>query len=124
MKGQTVSDFARRVTVHGAALASAVALAAGWLAGPTALVGVGVGAAVALVSFRWLARAAASAVEAPASGRARSLALVTLRHLGSFLMLGAPVAAGVAHPVALAVGLTVLPVVLTTVGLLAAREEA
>jgi hypothetical protein len=85
---------------------------------------VGVGAAVALVSFRWLARAAASTVEAPASGRARSFALVTLRHLGSFLMLGAPVAAGVAHPVALAVGLTVLPVVLTTVGLLAAREEA
>jgi hypothetical protein len=122
---RTTAEFAQRVTVAAAALAVAGAGGAAWWAGRAALVGVLVGAAVAIANFRWLARGVAllEAGSDQPRWRARSVFLVGARYLVTFGALAAPVAAGIADPVALGVGLTALPIALTTQGLRAGREE-
>jgi MFS family permease len=116
-------DFATRVIVGGSATAVLCALVGAFVGGVPALIGVGVGAAVAIGNFAWLARAAVSTAEPTSRRRTRVVALLLIRHLVTFAALGAPVAAGVVHPLALAAGLTVLPVTLTIQGLRTVRQE-
>jgi hypothetical protein len=116
-------DFATRVIVGGSATAVLCALVGAFVGGAPALIGVGVGAAVAIGNFAWLARAAVSTAEPTSRRRTRVVALLLIRHLVTFAALGAPVAAGVVHPLALAAGLTVLPVTLTIQGLRTVRQE-
>jgi ATP synthase I chain len=121
-----VDDFARRVLLVSGVLAGVGSLVAAWGWGPRVGLGVLVGAAVAVANFAWLARAVAQVATAFAGGRPRVrwvLALST-RYLVSFTALAAPVALGWAHPAALGVGLTALPLALTLEGWRAARGEA
>jgi hypothetical protein len=118
------ADLARRVTWTGATAVAAMTAGAWWLAGAPAAAGVGGGGAIAIVNFRWLARdvgraAALIAAGTPTLGR---LSRVGLRQLVTLGALGALVAQGWAHPVAVAVGLTILPPVLLAQGLLDARR--
>jgi hypothetical protein len=85
---------------------------------------VGGGGAIAIVNFRWLARdvdraTALIAAGTPTLGR---LSRVGLRQLVTLGALGVLVAQGWAHPVAVAVGLAILPPVLLAQGLLDARR--
>jgi hypothetical protein len=118
------ADLARRVTWTGATAVAAMTAGAWWLAGAPAAAGVGGGGAIAIVNFRWLARdvgraAALIAAGTPTLGR---LSRVGLRQLVTLGALGALVAQGWAHPVAVAVGLAILPPVLLAQGLLDARR--
>ena len=122
----TVDDFARRVLVTSSVLAVVGSLlaAGGW--GARVGLGVLVGAGVAVANFAWLARAVAQVAAAFAGSRPRVRWILALgtRYLVSFAALAAPVVLGWAHPVALGVGLTALPLALTLEGWRAARREA
>ena len=121
-----VTDFAARVTLASSVTAAVGAVAGAVLGGASALVGVGVGAAVAILNFAWLAHVTAHAAATrrlPLRSRGVALLLIATRYLLIFMALGGPLAAGLAHPLALAVGLTVLPLTLTIQGLRVAREE-
>jgi len=122
----TSSELGARVIQGGALAGAALALGAGWGWGARASVGVAVGAAVALLDFAWLARAVALLAGAPGARRPGvrwTLALAT-RYLVTFAALVLPVALEWAPPVALGVGVTVLPLALTAEGLRAARQAA
>jgi hypothetical protein len=121
-----VDDFARRVTLTVSLLAAVGVLLAVWGWGARAGVGVLVGAAVAVLNFAWLARGLAQVAAAFAGGRPRRrwILALSVRYLVSFTALAAPVALGWAHPAALGVGLTALPLALTVEGWRAARGES
>ena len=103
-----------------------VAMTAGawWLAGPAAATGVGGGGAIALLNFRWLARDVGRATALVAEGGGGRIGRLGLRQLATFTALGLLVAQGWAHPVAVGIGLAVLPPVLLAEGLLDARKDA
>ena len=119
----TPNELMSRVTRDVCALGAALVLPAAWLGGAEGAVGAAAGAALAAGNFRWL------------SGHATSLAAAgrmerRLWSLGAGLRLGAVATAcgvamtsGLAHPVALVAGLTLLPCVLVVHGLRAARQE-
>jgi ATP synthase I chain len=121
-----IADLAVRVTWTGAVTVAAMTVGAWWLAGATAAAGVSGGGGIALVNFRWLARdvSRATALIAEGSTGVGRLGRVGLRQLFTFGALGLLVAQGWAHPVAVAVGLAVLPPVLLAQGLLDARRHA
>jgi hypothetical protein len=124
--GTTVSDFVRRVLLASSLLAVPGSLLATWVWGPRVGFGVLIGAAVAAANFAWLARGLAQVATAFAGRRPRVrwILILSTRYLVSFVVLAAPVALGWAHPAALGVGLTALPVALTLEGWRAARGEA
>ena len=119
----TMTELRTRVTVDAALLAVGLALAGGWLGGRTALFGVAAGAALALVDFWWLS----ARMDAVGSAAPRTVVWV-----GSAGLRLAGVAATVAalfltkqfHPLALVIGLAVLPCALLLRGLSLAREGA
>jgi hypothetical protein len=118
----TATSFVSRVTLLSFAAIVAVSAVAAWLGGRGAAVGIAAGGAIALLNFRWLARSAAAAVGA---GRGlRALALFGLRYLASFGALAVILGARWADPLAVIVGLSVLPPVLITAGLRAADVES
>jgi ATP synthase I chain len=124
--GTTVSDFVRRVLLASSLLAVPGSLLATWGWGPRVGFGVLIGAAVAAANFAWLARGLSQVATAFAGRRPRVrwILILSARYLVSFVVLAAPVALGWAHPAALGVGLTALPVALTLEGWRAARGEA
>ncbi|HEY7649941.1 MAG TPA: ATP synthase subunit I [Methylomirabilota bacterium] len=121
-----MSDFVRRVLLASSLLAVPGSLLATGVWGPRVGFGVLIGAAVAAANFAWLARGLAQVATAFAGRRPRVrwILILSTRYLVSFVVLAAPVALGWAHPAALGVGLTALPVALTLEGWRAARGEA
>jgi ATP synthase I chain len=118
-----MTRFRTRVAVDAGLLAIGVALAAGWFADRTAFFGVVAGAALALADFWWLsARIDAAANDAPR-------AIVWAGSAG-LRLLGVAVAVALLfltkqfHPIALVIGLAVLPCALVVRGLSLAREGA
>ncbi|MGH7388378.1 MAG: ATP synthase subunit I [Candidatus Rokuibacteriota bacterium] len=120
----TTSELSTRVTIESAAACAALALLAlaGW--GSAAGAGVAAAGALTIVNFRWLARGAALA---SAGGRERRLAAWGLSAAGRFTGVLAALAllfaSGWVHPVAVVVGLAVLPCAVVARGLAAARGE-
>src|SRR3990167_2993557 len=117
----TSTEFGARVISRGALAGAAAALVAAWGWGAPASGGVLVGAAVALLHFAWLARGVALGAPGARRPGARWIVALGTRYLVTFAALAAPVALEWAHPVALGVGVTVLPLALTAAGLRAAR---
>lgn len=117
-------DLSARVTMSGLAAVLALTAAAGWIGGAQWAAGVAGGGAIALVNFRWLARSVADI--AALAGEDRTAVVgwrgMWLRHLLTVGALGFFVGGGWAHPLAVIVGLSVLPPVLVAQGLRAARE--
>ncbi|HYB41460.1 MAG TPA: ATP synthase subunit I [Candidatus Methylomirabilis sp.] len=118
-----IPELARRVTTTGALTLAAMSAGAWWLVGAPAAAGVVGGGAIALVNFRWLARDVAQTDALAGGGRIGRIGRIGLRQLVTFGGLGLLIAHGWAHPVAVAVGLAVLPPVLLAQGLLDARAE-
>jgi hypothetical protein len=115
------SDLTSRVSRDTCALGAAVAAPAAWLAGVDGALGAVAGAGIAAVNFPWLAsRVTAAAVAAPP----RALgALGAVLRLGALMVaVGAVLASGHAHPLALVAGLSALPIAVVAHGLRAARE--
>jgi ATP synthase I chain len=125
----TPGELRARVTLDTCAAVTALAAAGAWVGGTPAGLGVLAGGTLAIVNFRWLvARASAATALGVAPGAGDSAASAWL--VGSGLRFGACLAActallatGWAHPIALLVGLTILPCDLIARGLAAARGE-
>lgn len=119
-----VSELRLRVTVETAIAVAALALPAAWLAGPTAAVGVLAAGALTVGNFWWLSRAASSAADpnAPRIEVAGWILGAGARFAVLFAAFAALCAGGYAHPVAVVVGLGVLPCALVVQGLRSARE--
>ena len=121
---QMASELRLRVTMATAIVVASLALPAAWLAGPSAAVGVLAAGALTVGNFWWLSRAAAGAGD-PAAPR-REVAGFILGAGARFSVLFAAFAAlcagGYAHPVAVVVGLSVLPCALIAQGLRSARQ--
>ena len=118
-------ELKTRITITSAALAGALALAAAYLGGVSAALGIAAGAVLALGDFWWLA-ARVGALLSPEAvwGGSGWLLATTLRFIALTAGAAVVLVTGVVHPVALVVGFTVLPVVLVAQGLRAAREGA
>ena len=119
----TPTDLTARVTHDACVAVAALAVLGAWLGGGTAVVGTVAGGALAVVSFRWLTSRAAAAA---AAGGTPAGAWV----LGAGLRFGVCMAAcalllstGWAHPVALVLGVSVLPCAVIVEGLRAAKGE-
>ena len=122
----TPGELRGRVTLDTCAAVAALAAPGAWVEGIPGGLGVMAGGLLAIVNFRWLvARASAATALGTGAGAAASVWL-----LGSGLRFGACLGActlllatGWAHPIALLVGLTVLPCDLIARGLAAVRAE-
>ena len=98
-------------------------VAGGVLAGRPGALGALAGGLISLASFTWIARGVRSSAKLFAGGRAHPLwALgLALRYVLLFGAVALVLGHGVVHPLALVAGLSVLPPVLITFGLRAAR---
>ena len=115
------TGFLRRVTLETAVAVALVALVAVWLAGARAGFGVVAGGALVVGNLWWLAGVAGSA--ARANTRRSRWALAAAARLAVIAVACAVVfVSDLAHPVAVVIGLTVLPCALIVQGLRAARE--
>src|SRR5262245_6621690 len=114
------SELCLRVTMGTAVVVVALALPAAWLAGPSAAVGVLAAGGLTLGNFWWLSRAASSASDATAAGG--WMLGAGARFAVLFAAFAALCTGGYAHPVAVVVGLSVLPCALVVQGLRAARD--
>ena len=110
-----IAELVSRVTLLTLLAILTVTAAAGLVAGITGATGAAAGGAIALLNFRWLARGAASVVQ-EGRGRRLGLAAVSLRYLATFCALALVLSTGWAHPLAVVVGLSVLPPVLIAHG--------
>lgn len=117
----TVGDLVVRVIVQGAAATAACAVIAAWSWSVTVSIGIATGGTVALANFALLARGMGHIAGRPV--RARFVVALITRHALCLAALAAPVAAGWAHPVALGLGITLLPIALTIEGFRVSREE-
>jgi hypothetical protein len=117
----TATTFLTRVTIDGAVALSVLAALAAWLAGPSHGLGVLAGGVLALGNLWWIGRRTASLLAANAPGAPGPLGAVT-----RLAVMGAAVAVvlatGLAHPIGVVVGLTVLPFTVIARGLAAARQ--
>lgn len=118
------SELRLRVTRESAVAVVALALPAAWLGGSPAGVGVLAAGLLTLGNFWWLSRAASASGAARARRRelAGWIAAAAARFTVLFAAFAALCAGGYAHPVAVVVGLTVLPCALIARGLRAGRE--
>jgi hypothetical protein len=117
----TPSRLTARVTLESSGIALALALPAAWIGGGPAAVGVLAGSGLAVLDFRALAARATDTVTGSARGLVWLLAY-GLRFSLVLLVCAVLFATGWVHPVALLVGLTVLPCNLIARGLRGARE--
>ncbi|HYE93835.1 MAG TPA: ATP synthase subunit I [Terriglobales bacterium] len=114
-----------RVTIDAALLAAVTALAAGWLGGRAALLGVLAGGVLALGDFWWLS---ARIDAAGAAGTTPKVAMWTasagLRLAAVAVAVAGLFVTGWFHPVALVIGLSALPCALLARGLRVAGDGA
>jgi hypothetical protein len=118
------SELRLRVTLATAVVVAALALPAAWLAGAPGALGLVAAGALTVGNFWWLSRAAASAGD-PAAPRREVAGWIVgagARFAVLFASFAALCAGGYAHPVAVVVGLSVLPCALIAQGLRSARE--
>jgi len=121
----TTSDLRLRVTTGTVIAVLALALPAAWLAGASGALGILAAGALTAGNFWWLSRAATSAGD-PASPRRDVAGWVFgagIRFAVLFVAFAALCAGGYAHPVAVVVGLTVLPCAVIAQGLRSARDS-
>ncbi|HZP37766.1 MAG TPA: ATP synthase subunit I [Methylomirabilota bacterium] len=119
-----IADLAARVTWSGGLTVAGITAGAWFLVGAPAAAGVGGGGAIALLNFRWLAREVVRATAPNAEGGSLGrIGRMGLRQIVTFGALGALIAQGWAHPVAVGVGLAALPPILLAQGLLDARKD-
>jgi hypothetical protein len=118
-----MTRFRTRVTMDAGLLALGLALAGGWFAGRTAFLGVLAGAILALGDFWWLS-ARADGVGDTAPSVTVWVGTAGLRLAGMAIAVALLFVTGAFHPLALVIGLAVMPCALVTRGLRMAREGA
>jgi hypothetical protein len=115
-------ELTSRTTWETSGAVAVLSLAGALVGGVPAAIGVGAGGALAITNFRWLAGRVVSALEAGPAPTGWALGFgLRLAALGCAA--GGLLASGVAHPLGVVVGLTVLPGALVLRGLRQARAE-
>lgn len=104
-----------RVTTRGIVGVILVSAVAGSVWGRAGVVGTAGAGLIALANFRWLARG--TLLAGRGEGRHREAIALGLRHLGTVVALGALVASGWVHPIAVVLGVVILPPLLIAQGL-------
>jgi hypothetical protein len=106
------SDLRLRVMITSAVAISVLAALAGWFAGLRSALGFMAAGAITIANFLWLTRGVAAAAGAGEVGRALvGWGVAAIMRWTALLAATAVVlVTGSAHPVALVIGLTVLPV--------------
>ena len=117
----TPAQFLARVTLDTGIAIAALAFAATWIGGASAGVGVLAGGAVAVGSLWWVSRGAL-AMTGTTFERGRWVVASSARFAVIAGAIGLVLVSGLAHPVALVAGMTVLPCALITEGLRSARH--
>jgi hypothetical protein len=115
-------DLVRRVVISCAALLVPLSIAGALLAGRAALLGILVGGGVTLGNLLWLSYGSGR-VSGLSRGRPLWFLSLGLRYLALFAALALCLWSGWVHPLALIVGLSVLPPVLIIQGLRVARRS-
>ena len=120
------SSLAYRVTLWCAGILLLVTLVAGVYGGASMALGVIGGGVVALGNFSLLSRAGRRTASLVAGETRGSLSWISLacRHLAVFLAVALLVSSKWADPIAVLVGISVLPPVLIATGLLTGRQAA
>ena len=120
-----ISELRLRVTLETTFAVVVLALPAAWLGGAPAGIGVLVAGLLTLGNFWWLSRAAsaAGASGAPRRELAGWIVAAGARFTVLFAAFAALCAGGYAHPLAVVVGLTVLPCALIARGLRAGHDS-
>jgi hypothetical protein len=118
------SDLTARVSRDACVLGVALTAPAAWLAGLEGALGAAAGAGIAVVNFRWLASRVSSALAGASAERPMWTLGAALRLTALAAMVTAVLVSGHAHPLALVVGLSVIPITVISQGLRAAREDA
>jgi hypothetical protein len=119
-----MTEFRTRVTRETAIALAALAVPAAWLGGSSGAIGVLAAGALVVGNFWWLSRAAAAA-GAPSAAPPQVSGWVFaagIRFTVLFAAFAVLCAGGYAHPVAVVLGLSVLPCALIVQGLRDARE--
>ena len=117
----TPAQFLARVTLDTGIAIGALALGAAWIGGATAGVGIFAGGAVGVGSLWWLFRGAL-AMTGTTFERGRWVMTAGVRFAVIAGAIGLVLVSGLAHPVALVAGMTVLPCALVAEGLRWARH--
>jgi hypothetical protein len=120
----TPSDLIARVTRDACALGAVITAPAAWLGGLDGALGAAAGAAIAVGNFRWLAARAQTVDGAGSTARSLWSFAAGLRLAAVVAALGAVVASGHAHPLAIIAGVSVIPLAVVVHGLRPPREEA
>ena len=118
------SELRLRVTMATAIIVAALALPAAWLGGTPGALGLLAAGALTVGNFWWLSRAATSAGD-PAAPRREVAGWIVgagARFAVLFAAFTALCAGGYTHPVAVVVGLSVLPCAVIAQGLRSARQ--
>src|SRR2546428_5140561 len=119
----TPGELTTRVTLDPCAAVAALATVAAWLGGAPAGLGVLAGGALAVVIFRWLVVRASAATAAGNAAASAWLVGAGLRFAACTVACALLLTTGWAHPVALLVGVTVLPCDLIARGAAGARTQ-
>jgi len=103
-----------------------VSLAGAWIGGVPGAVGTVAGGLLSLLSFHWLSRGVRNAGAFLAGGRSHPFWVIGLglRYTVLFGAVALLLGTGIAHPMGLVAGLSVLPPVVIILGLRAARVTA
>lgn len=112
-----MTEFRARVTLETVIALAALAVPAALLAGPSAVVGVLAAGGLTVGNFWWLSRAATAGPDAAPPQVSGWVFAAGFRFTLLFAAFAALCAGGYAHPVAVVVGLTVLPCALIAGGL-------
>ena len=115
----TAWSFVTRATIETSAVVVVLAVLAAGVGGPSAGLGILAGGVLAVANLWWLARRLVTASAGTPAGWPLG-AMVRLAAAGAAIAV--ILATGLAHPVGVVAGLTVLPCVLVVRGLAAARE--
>ncbi len=119
-----MTEFRARVTLETVLALAALTVPAAWLAGSSGAIGVLAAGAFVVGNFWWLSRAAAAA-GAPSAAPPQVAGWIFaagIRFTVLFAAFAVLCAGGYAHPVAVVLGLSVLPCALVVQGLRDARE--
>jgi hypothetical protein len=117
-----IDDLRLQVTLAGVPAGAALAAGGFWIAGPEAGLGVAAGAGLGLGNFWWMTRGVAAVARGVRPVAGWHL-LATVRFLVLLIALAGLLRFGLVHPVAVVVGLVVMPAALVAAGLRAAARS-
>lgn len=115
----SAKSLVKRATIETAVMAGVLAVVAAGIGGPSAATGVLAGGALAVANLWWLSGKVVAASAGASTGWPLG-AMVRLAATG--VAIAVVLGTGLAHPVAVVAGLSVLPCVLVVRGLAGARE--